>query len=64
VSACVSNKIAPTESMCNCIVSTLQSHRPALAESPGSRDVVQRWMTTATGDPFNLREYALNCGSH
>lgn len=63
VSACVNNKITPTESMCNCIVAALQSHHPALAESPADRNVVEQWMTTASGDPFSLHEYALNCSS-
>jgi hypothetical protein len=62
ISACVNNKIAPTKSMCNCIVASLQSHHPALAESSADRKVVQQWMGTASGDPFSLHEYALNCG--
>jgi hypothetical protein len=62
VSSCVGNKIAPTENMCNCILALLQSHHPALAEQAGSRETVDQWMRTASGNPFGLRGYALRCG--
>jgi hypothetical protein len=62
VSSCGSNKIAPTENMCNCIVSSLQSHHPGAAQGASQLAAIRKWFQTGSGNTLGLKDYALNCG--
>lgn len=62
VVSCGSNKIARTQSMCNCIVASLQSHHAGAAQDPSEVAEIRRWFQTGSGNALGLKGYALNCG--